>query len=182
MAFGQMGWQPPMMYGGYMGQAPAMPDQLAQLRAQQQFNPQMAAQQMPPQMTAQQPPQQGAPIWVQGEAGAKSFLVAPGQSLILMDSEADVFYIKASDAAGMPQPLRIFDYKERTTGAQRHVQTAQAPAEYVTRAEYDALAARLADVTAKLDALMVAPPPVTSPEPPREHTRRRPVREGEIDA
>lgn len=137
MAFGQMGWGQPM-YPGYMPQA--MPDQLAQLRAQQ-FNSQMPAQ---PQA------QQNAPIWVQGEAGAKSFLVAPGQSLILMDSEAEVFYIKSTDASGVPLPLRIFDYKERAASAQRPVQAAQNPAmEYVTRAEFDALTAKIAEITAR---------------------------------
>lgn len=144
MAFGQMGWGQPM-YPGYMPQT-AMPDQLAQLRAQQQFNPQMTGMQMPAQPQAQQ----NTPIWVQGEAGAKSFLVAPGQSLILMDSEAEVFYIKSTDASGVPLPLRIFDYKERAASAQRPVQAAQNPAmEYVTRAEFDALTAKIAEISAR---------------------------------
>lgn len=54
-------------------------------------------------------------LWVQGEAGAKSWAVAPGKSVMLMDSESSTFYIKSSDASGMPMPLRIFDYTERTT-------------------------------------------------------------------
>ena len=53
-------------------------------------------------------------LWVQGEAGAKSWAVAPGKSVMLMDSESNTFYIKSSDTSGMPMPLRIFDYKERT--------------------------------------------------------------------
>lgn len=123
-------------------------DQMAQMRAQQ-YMPQMNGMQMNQQMNMQQP-QQGGPIWVQGEAGAKSFLVAPGQTVQLMDSEADVFYIKATDQSGVPLPLRTFDYKERTTGAQRPVQAAQMPmVDYVTRAEFDALAAKLAELTAK---------------------------------
>ena len=66
--------------------------------------------------------------WVQGLAGAKSFLVGAGESQLLMDSEANVFYIKSTDASGMPLPLRIFDYKER-------VETPQT-GEYVTREEF----------------------------------------------
>lgn len=50
--------------------------------------------------------------WVQGEAGARSILVGPGQKVVLMDSETNVFYIKASDMSGMPLPLRIFKYEE----------------------------------------------------------------------
>lgn len=69
----------------------------------------------------QQIPQQQIPAqqnentinWVQGVEGAKSWAVAPGKSVMLMDSEASVFYIKSSDNSGMPMPLRIFDYQER---------------------------------------------------------------------
>lgn len=93
--------------------AQPMPDQLAQLR-QQQMQPQLM-QQPAPQMQAPvpQPESAGGPIWVQGEAGAKSYLVAPGNTVLLMDSEGSVFYLKSVDASGIPQPLRIFDYTER---------------------------------------------------------------------
>ena len=57
-------------------------------------------------------------LWVQGEAGAKSWAVAPGKSVMLMDSESNTFYIKSSDTSGMPMPLRIFDYTERTAQQQ----------------------------------------------------------------
>lgn len=53
-------------------------------------------------------------VWVQGEAGAKSYMVAPGSTVMLMDSEGERFFLKSADASGMPLPLRIFDYKERT--------------------------------------------------------------------
>ena len=66
-----------------------------------------------PQQTTQQQNDTGI-LWVQGEAGAKSWAVAPGKSVMLMDSESNTFYIKSSDNSGMPMPLRIFDYKERT--------------------------------------------------------------------
>ena len=50
-------------------------------------------------------------IWVQGEAGAKSYLVAPGATVMLMDSESQRFYLKSTDNAGMPA-MRIFEYNE----------------------------------------------------------------------
>ena len=53
-------------------------------------------------------------IWVQGEAGAKSYIVAPVNTVMLMDSEGERFYLKSADASGMPMPLRIFEYKECT--------------------------------------------------------------------
>lgn len=66
-----------------------------------------------PSQVVQQPNDNGI-LWVQGEAGAKSWAVAPGKSVMLMDSESNTFYIKSSDQSGMPMPLRIFDYTERT--------------------------------------------------------------------
>lgn len=52
-------------------------------------------------------------VWVQGIEAAKSYLVGAGQSVLLMDSENNVFYIKSTDQSGMPMPLRVFDYTER---------------------------------------------------------------------
>ena len=52
-------------------------------------------------------------IWAQGEQNAKSYPVAPGQSAVILDSEADIFYIKSVDQSGKPLPLRIFDFTER---------------------------------------------------------------------
>ena len=74
----------------------------------------------------QQVPQQNdnGILWVQGEAGAKSWAVAPGKSVMLMDSESNTFYIKSSDQSGMPMPLRIFDYTERN-GQQQQNQVLQ---------------------------------------------------------
>lgn len=74
--------------------------------------------------------------WVQGEASAKSFPVGAGQSVLLMDSEESVFYIKSTDQSGMPQPLRIFDYVERSA---QHSESgiAKKNEEYVSRKEFD---------------------------------------------
>lgn len=65
---------------------------------------------------AYQPPQQNGIIWVQGIQGAKGYMVAPGQTALLMDSEGSTFYMKSADQSGMPS-LRIFDFQERTQAA-----------------------------------------------------------------
>lgn len=92
-------------YNPYYPNNGAMPDMLGQLRGQQ----------MPMQQPMQmQQPQSNGIVWVQGESAAKSFPVAPNTTVMLLDSEASVFYLKTSDASGMPLPLRVFDYKERT--------------------------------------------------------------------
>lgn len=122
---------------------PPMPDQLAQLRQGQYQQPQAAPQ-----------AQQNNPIiWVQGEAAARSYMVAPGNTVMLMDSDANTFYLKSADNSGVPQPLRVFDYTERTAAPKTAPAAPQATGvEYVTRTEFDALAARL-------DALAAAPAP-----------------------
>lgn len=51
-------------------------------------------------------------IWVQGEAGAKSYLVAPNSTVTLWDSEGQTIYIKSADASGMPS-IRTLDYTIR---------------------------------------------------------------------
>lgn len=79
-------------------------------------------------------------LWVQGEAGAKSWAVAPGKSVMLMDSESNTFYIKSSDNSGMPMPLRIFDYTERTqqqTQNQVVQHTEFDTSKFVTREEFN---------------------------------------------
>ena len=59
-----------------------------------------------------------------------------------MDSENNTFYIKSSDTSGMPQPLRIFDYTERTaagkSSTQKEESTALDLSAYVTREELEA--------------------------------------------
>ena len=82
------------------------------------------------QSSALQQPRTNEFAWVQGEAGAKAFFVPPGMTGWLMDSENSTFYIKTTDVNGMPQPLRIFDFKERTAIKQEQP--------YVTREEMKA--------------------------------------------
>lgn len=93
-----------------------------------------------PVVTQPQPTTENGILWVQGEAGAKSWAVAPGKSVMLMDSETNTFYIKSSDASGMPMPLRIFDYTERTV-QQPTAQAAQHvefdASQFVTREEFN---------------------------------------------
>ncbi len=56
-------------------------------------------------------------IWVQGEAGAKSYLVAPNNTVQLWDSESQTIYLKSADASGMPS-MRILDYTIRSEAPQ----------------------------------------------------------------
>lgn len=109
-------------YGNPYYPAP-MQDNLMQMR--QQYQP------------TQQATTQNGVIWVQGEEGAKAYMVAAGNSVLLMDSEKHSFYIKSTDQSGMPMPLRIFDYTERNE------QPKKKPEEYATREELKALEERI---------------------------------------
>lgn len=63
----------------------------------------------------QQPQNNPAPtnlIWVQGEAGAKSYLVAPNSTVTLWDTESQTIYIKSADSSGMPT-MKVLDYTLR---------------------------------------------------------------------
>ena len=133
----------------YYGAQPPMPDNLAQLRMNTN---QMQNAVVQPSMTSQpmqvQQPNNGL-IWVQGESGAKSYLVPPNATVMLMDSEGERFYLQSADASGMPLPLRIFDYKERTTAAQQAFGGSVAADSinldnFVTRKEFDELKAFIA--------------------------------------
>lgn len=93
-------------------------------------------------VTVNQNPQHGTGIiWVQGEAGAKAYPVAPGLSVLLMDSEKDCFYIKTTDASGVPMPLRTFTYTEVVQSQQ----VRQPEPQYVTREEFEELKRMLQD-------------------------------------
>lgn len=73
----------------------------------------MYQQQAQPSAQIQTMPQNSNTItWVQGEAGAKAYPLAPASNVLLMDSEKDQFFIKSTDPSGMPMPLRTFEYKE----------------------------------------------------------------------
>lgn len=121
------------------GNGGAMPDQLAFFRGMQP-QPQQA---QIPQPQAPQAPKPGSFIWVQGEAGAKSYTVNAGETVMLMDAENGVFYIKTADASGMPLPLRIFDYVERPQGgAMAQNAPSEAPkgidtSNFITREEFN---------------------------------------------
>lgn len=107
----------------------------------QQFQQQY---QQPMIQPTQQPQQnnQGL-IWVSGEIGAKSYLVAPNSTVMLMDSESSKFYIKSTDAAGMPT-LRSYEYKECNSAVPQVIEQDN---KYVTREEYNELLARIDDIT-----------------------------------
>ena len=107
-----------------------MPYYNAQIQPQDAYNPQ---QQMNPQ--AMQNRSQNGFVWVQGEAGAKGYPVAPNTTVQLWDSESQVIYLKSADASGMPT-MKILDYtiREQTHPA---VGVPRETPDYITREEFE---------------------------------------------
>lgn len=101
--YGNYGYYNP--YGTYQPQYSQAPQVVPQI-------------QQPVQQPVQQSQQQSGFIWIQGEAGAKAYPVAAGNTVLLMDSENPVIYMKSTDQSGRPLPMRTFDLVERDNNPQ----------------------------------------------------------------
>lgn len=96
----------------------------------------------------QQNAQQNGVIWVQGEAGAKAYLVAPNSTVQLWDSDAQVIYLKSADASGMPS-MKVLDYtiRDNSTPAKEPV--------YATKKDIEALNDQIEAIRDEIDLLSV---------------------------
>ena len=112
----------------------------------QQYYPQMQGVQNLPQQN--QPQQNNGIIWVQGEAGAKSYLVAPNSTVTLWDTESETIYIKSADASGMPN-MKVLDYKIRGNA----VETANIPMQngFATKDDLNALRDELTALKVRIE-------------------------------
>ena len=104
--------------------------------------------QMPTQMSA---PQQNTGItWVQGEAGAKSFFVAPNTTVQLWDSERQTIYLKSADASGMPS-IKTLDYTIRPEASTSSVQSVSMTDPInVSRSDLEALQSQIDQIKGEL--------------------------------
>ena len=109
------------------------------------YQPMYAPQYQTPQPQQQPQGQQGGVIWVQGEAGAKSYLVAPGSTVQLWDSEEKIIYLKSADASGLPS-MKVLDYTIRGE------ETKKPEPEYATKSELEALAEKIRELKSELAA------------------------------
>lgn len=143
-------YQPMQNYLPY--QQPPFQDRLSQL----QSNYQQAINSPQLQSAPQQQVNQGL-LWVSGEVGAKSYLVAPNSTVLLMDSDSQRFYLKSADNAGMPS-MRIFEYKEISNAPQESLQALNLDEntlsdKFVTRGEYEGLKKQYASIMDRLETL-----------------------------
>lgn len=107
----------------------------------------------PPQQVQQpQPQQNNGIVWVQGEAGAKSYLVAPNTTVQLWDSESQVIYLKSADASGMPS-IKVLDYTIRDS-APKHSTPVGTQIDYATKEDVGALQGELNKLRDEMTTLM----------------------------
>ena len=126
-----------------------------------QYNWNMPQTQTVPQQAQQQQnvnqPVSNGIIWVQGEAGAKSYLVAPNTTVQLWDSERQTIYIKSADASGMPS-IKTLDYTIREM-PQNNVSFApeSTSTAFATKDEVNLLANEITALKSKLEGLTAKP-------------------------
>ena len=144
-------------YGNFQPYPQPYPDRLAQIQNQYQ-----QAVNVPQVQSVPQPQVNQGLLWVSGEVGAKSYLVAPNSTVLLMDSDAQRFYLKSADNAGMPS-LRIFEYNEVTNAPQNALQglntdLKELDSKYVKREEYreeyEGLKRQYENIMERLDSMV----------------------------
>lgn len=118
---------------------------------QQTQQPQMMQSPTPTQQSPASQPMNSGIIWVQGEAGAKSYLVAPNTTVQLWDSERQTIYLKSADASGMPS-IKTLDYTIREM-PQNNVSVASNDASkaFATRDEVNTLAEQIAALKSEFE-------------------------------
>ena len=111
------------------------------------YQPQPVYQQ--PQAPAQA---QGGLNWVQGEAGARSYHVAPNTTVDLWDSESQTIYLKSADGSGMPS-MKILDYTIRDINKPT-TNSADNIAIYATKDQIEEINDQIKTIQNRLDKLM----------------------------
>ena len=172
-----MNYQPMQNYG-YQTMPQPYADRLTQLQNQYQQAVNVPQMVLTPMSGANQQVNQGL-LWVSGEIGAKSYLVAPNSTVLLMDSDSSRFYLKSADNAGMPS-LRIFEYKEVTNTPTTSVNAPNFDEnvlhdKFVTREEYEGLKRQYESIMERLNSM------VSDNEPSEPSTRPKSRRGGNGD-
>ena len=142
-----------MMFGQqpYVYQQPIynQPPMMQEPMMRPQYQPAPSMQYPTPQPQPQQPSGGQSIIWVPNEKAANEFIVAPNNAVTLWDMNAPVVYVKKADASGKPD-MKTYDLVERVTDPVSRIAPQTAPmAEYVTRKDFDELAAKVAAMSVK---------------------------------
>lgn len=140
MAYSPYGY--PNYSGGFVPQYSA--PSYAQPMQPVQYQPQ-------PQTMGQQVPSNQI-TYVNGDEGAKAYIVAPNSSIMLMDSDSPKFYIKSANQNGQ-MSLRTFRFEEVLEGATPKSQETEKKIDLSEFAKKDDLKELEQKILAKLDEI-----------------------------
>ena len=101
----------------------------------------------------QQPVHNNNIIWVTGEAGAKSYLVAPNTTVQLWDSESQTIYLKSADASGMPS-IKTLEYTIKNDNTP--LQATLIEEEYISREEFEDLKEKISSLSKEIDKMKMS--------------------------
>lgn len=136
-------------YGNYPFGNPYQAYGMGNQNYQQNYGQQVQAQ---PMMQPTPQPQANSYYYVNGSIGAKSFQMQPNQTVLLMDSDSPMCYMKQSNGMGQSK-LRYFKLVEvnendlNTTKESKNTDMT----EYVLKADFDILTKRLDELSRKIE-------------------------------
>ncbi len=97
-------------------------------------------------------PQTNQYSFVNGIEGAKSYMLMPGNTMLLMDADNPVCYMKSCDANGIPN-LRYFKLEEMDEATARALTqpVAKPQVDYATKEDFNSLNKKLDELMKKFD-------------------------------
>ena len=100
-----------------------------------------------PQPVTQVPQTQNTFAWIQGEDAARNYPVAPGNTVVLIDSDKPIMYMKTTDLSGRPQPIQVryLVSKEDYDKIQNGSSFSQNDDKYVTKETFEKYVAEAAN-------------------------------------
>ena len=98
-----------------------------------------------PQSVAPVPQTQNTFAWIQGEEAARNYPVAPGNTIVLIEADKPIMYMKTTDLSGRPQPIQVryLVSKEEYDKIQNGSNFSKNEENYVTKEYFDKKMAEL---------------------------------------
>ena len=92
-----------------------------------------------PQSVTPVPQTQNTFAWIQGEEAARNYPVAPGNTIVLIEADKPIMYMKSADLSGRPQPMQIryLVSKEEYEKLQNGSEFSQNEDKYVTKETFE---------------------------------------------
>lgn len=89
-------------------------------------------------------------LWVQGENAAKAWMVAPGNTLALWDTEAPMIYVKSVDPSGLPT-IKKYRWEEVSAEPENH--SCKCSDKFISKEEFSELKTSVNEIAKKLEDL-----------------------------